>query len=196
MKRSLAIDKIGTDKSKTCVAYVYFDYKNMEAQTGDYVVRTLLKQLLLPLDSIPRELEAAYYEYRSRLTVPDQIFFVRQLLSTAAAFSSTYIILDALDECSTQTLDNVVSLVRQCQDAGMNVLCTFRPTLMDIAARLNTSTIHSISAHNEDIRNYLSIRLNKEWPHNLRFIPQIIERLAAGAEGQFVPPIFLLADQE
>jgi hypothetical protein len=164
----------------------------MEAQTGDYVVRALLKQLLLPLDSIPRDLEAAYYEYLSRLKTPDQAFFLRHLLSTAATFSSTYILLDALDECTRQTLDNVVTLIRQFQDVRIKIFCTFRPILVDLGAQLNISTIHTISAHDEDIRNYLSIRLNKEWRHNPRFMQQIIDRLAEGAEGKSVPLLYWL----
>lgn len=45
-------------QSDACVAYLFFDYKNREAETGNHVVRSLLKQLLLPLDLIPPALEA------------------------------------------------------------------------------------------------------------------------------------------
>jgi len=91
-------------QSNACVAYIYFDYKNGEAQTGDFVVRTILKQVLLPLDMIPPNLEAIYDDCCSRLKSPEKALFIRPLLSAAGKFSSVYIMLDALDECTSGTL--------------------------------------------------------------------------------------------
>lgn len=59
------IDDITIHQPNACLAYLYFDYKNREAQSGDHVIRTLLKQLLLSSDLIPRELEASYDDYYS-----------------------------------------------------------------------------------------------------------------------------------
>ena len=142
---------------------------------------------------IPRDLENVYDECRSRLRSPDNTFFVRQLLSTAANFTSIYIILDALDECSGATLEDTISLIRQFKNSGIKVFCTFRPILNNLRHRLDISTIYSMSAHDEDVRNYLSIRLNKEWRHNKCFLEQIIDRLTEGAEGKLVSFIFSLA---
>lgn len=186
-KSSLVIDKIRHTirQSNACIAYIYFDYKSGEIQTGDHVVRTLLKQLLLPLDLVPRDLEGVYDECRSRLKDLDKAIFVRQLLSTAAAFSSVYIILDALDECTSGTLEEIIGLLRQFKDRGIKVLCTFRPFL-NLRVGLDVS-VHSIGAHDEDVRNYLSIRLNKAWPHNKCLRNKIIDRLAEGANGMLIP---------
>jgi hypothetical protein len=173
-------------QSNACIAYLYFDYKNGEVQTGDHVVRTLLKQLLLPSDLIPHKLEASYDDCCSRLKNPDRAIFTGQLFSTATTFSSVYIMLDALDECTSETLTDIIPLIHQFKDAGIKVFCTSRPHL-HLQSRLETpSIIHSIHAHDEDVRNYLSMRLNKEWRHDERFRELIIERLAKGAEGKSV----------
>ena len=110
--------------------------------------------------------------------------FVRQLLSTAAGFSLIYILLDALDECTSGTLDDTINLIRQFKDSGIKVFCTCRPILINLGDRLGVSTIHSISAHDEDIKNYLSIRSNKEWRHDKRFLERIMNQLAECAEGK------------
>ena len=154
-------------------------------QTADYVVRTLLKQLLFTLDLIPRELEDVYDDCCfHKQKAPDRTFFTRHLLSATGKFSSVYIMLDALDECTSGTLDNTINIIRQLKDSWIKVFCTFRPILINIGDRLDISTIYSIGAHEEDIRNYLSIRLNKEWRHDKCFLERIINQLAECAEGK------------
>ena len=155
------------------------------------MVRTLLKQILVSLDWIPSNLERVYDDCCSRLKSPDKEFLLRQLLSTAANFSSVYILLDALDECSPGTLEETITLIRLFKESGFKVFCTFRPNLIDLGDRLDVPTIHSIGAHDEDIRNYLSIRLTNEWRHAKSFREQIIDRLAKNAEGKSVPHLFI-----
>ena len=99
--------------------YIYFDYKNQEAETGDYVIRTLLKQLLLCSDLIPPDLEKVYDECRSRQKSPKGPFFTQQLSSTAPHFSSVHILLDALDECSHETLEDVIALILQIKNPNV-----------------------------------------------------------------------------
>ena len=168
--------------------YIYFDYKNQEAETGDYVIRTLLKQLLLCSDLIPPDLEKIYDECRSRQKSPEGSFFTQQLLSTAASFASIHILLDALDECTSRTLEDAIALIHQLKDPDPHIkwFCTFRPILIDLGERLNIPTIHSIDAHNEDLMNYLSIRLNKEWRHSKTLRERVIEPLVKNAHGKSV----------
>jgi hypothetical protein len=135
------------------------------------------------LDSIPRELEAHYNECRSRSKSPDKAFFIRQLLSAADNFSTVHIMLDALDECTSGTLDEIVELIHQFKDSRIKVFCTFRP-IINLRDRLDVPDIHTISAQDSDIRNYLSIRLNKEWRHDKRFLGKVVDRLVEGAEGK------------
>jgi hypothetical protein len=115
------------------------------------------------------------------------------LLSTAATYSSVYIMLDALDECTPGTLNKTIHLIRQFKESGVKVFCTFRPTILNnLKEELDISKFHSIEAHDMDIRNYLTIRLNEEWRHNKCFLEQIIERLAEGAKGKSASSYFYL----
>lgn len=137
------------------------------------------------MDLIPRDLESVYDECLSRLKSPEKSIFVRQLLSTAANFSSVYILLDALDECSSATLEDTITLIHRFKDTRIKVFCTFRPNLINLGDRFNVP-IHSIGAHDEDVRNYLSARLNREWHYNKGLVEQIIDRLTKGAKGKLV----------
>ena len=186
-RSSLAIDDIthSVDRCNTCVAYVYFDYKNREEQTRENVVRILLKQLLLPSNLTPPDLESAYDEYCSHHKDPESAIFRQQLLSTSVSFSSVYVMLDALDECGSETLEDIIALIGLLRNSGVKVFCTSRTHLMNLNEQLDTSTI-LINAQDEDVRNYLNIRLNKEWRHDPRFREQIIIRLTTGAEGKSV----------
>ena len=84
-----------------------------------------------------------------------------------------------------ETLNDIITLIRLLKNSGVKVFCTSRPHLMNLNEQLNTSSI-LIDAHDEDVQNYLTVRLNKEWRHDPRFRDQIIERLAAGAKGKSV----------
>jgi hypothetical protein len=168
-----------------CIAYIYFDYKNMKEQTADNVIRVLLKQLLLPLDSIPCDLQSVYD--RRHLNILSKVFLVRQLLSTSAIFHSVYIVLDGLDECNSTTFCDMVNLVRLFKESGIKVFCTFGPTI-NLGDLLDVPT-YSISAHEDDVRNYLSIRLT-EGLYDQSFQKQIIDRLVKRAEGKWVPFFF------
>jgi hypothetical protein len=182
---SLAIDSITNtiDKDKARIAYVYFDYKNREEQTGDNVIRTLLKQLLLPSNLIPRDLESLYDDCHCHHKNPEISIFTRQLLSISATFSSIYIMLDALDECSSDTLNDIFIIVRELKNSRVKVFCTSRPQILDLEDRLQTRSI-PIDAKDEDVRNYLTIRVNKEWRHNKCHQEPIINRLTQEAKGK------------
>ena len=104
----------------------------------------------------------------------------------AASLASVHILLDALDECTSRTLEDVIALIHQLKDPNVKWFCTFRPILNDLGERLNILIIHSIDAHDEDLRNYLSIRLNKEWRHAKILRERDIEPLVKDAHGKSV----------
>jgi hypothetical protein len=174
---------------------VYFDYKNHEGQTKEEVARIILKQLLLRSEFLPRELESAYDEWLSCSKVPDKALWINLIFSVSASCGSVYVVLDALDECSPECLEEVTTLVRLSKESRIKVLCTSRPHLMNLNVQLDTPTIAPIIARDEDVTNYLCIRLKKEWRYAPRFREQIINRLTRGAEGKSVthPNVFELS---
>jgi len=92
--------------------------------------------------------------------------------------------LDALDECSKETFGDVITLIPQLKDSGIKMFCTFRSIFTDLGNQLGVPDIHTISAHEEDVRNYLLIQLSKKGRYNKNLTQKIIDRLAQGAEGK------------
>jgi Ankyrin repeats (3 copies)/Ankyrin repeats (many copies) len=172
--------------SNVCVAYIYFDYKITD-QTDDNIVRSLLKQLLVQSKVIPSDLESHYNDCCSLSKSPDGAIFSQSLFSSIANFSSVYILFDALDECSDKTFNEISALIRRLKDTKeLHVFCTSRPHI-DFKDALHTHDVHLIQAHDDDVKNYLSIRVKREWRHNPRFQDQIIDKLAQATQGKFGP---------
>ena len=72
---------------------------------------------------------------------------------------------DALDECSSDTLNVALSLVRQLKDYGIKIFCTSRPFFTDVRTRLGAPSEIPVEPKDEDVREYLSMRLSKEWTY-------------------------------
>lgn len=182
----MAIDNIadGTKAKRSCVAYIYFDYKDPKAHTIENVVRSLLKQLLIPVTLVPQVLESAYDEFCSQSIIPDTSTFLQQLISTCTHYSSVFIFLDALDECSSDTLDSVINLIRQLSRSGVKTFATSRPHLRNLPVELEKPLILQIEAQDDDVKNYLSVRLIKEWRYSEQLKSRIIHAIIQGTRGK------------
>src|SRR5204863_5776363 len=102
LDRSLVIDNLAESLEihKMRVVHVYFDYKDPEGQTPDSIIRCLLKQLLIPSDLIPADLQTLYEDQRRRQHLPDIAILTRLWDSLSSKYSSVYAVFDALDECN------------------------------------------------------------------------------------------------
>lgn len=49
--------------------------------------------------------------------------------------------LDALDECSSDTLNDIFIRVHEFKNSGVQVFCTSRPQILDLEDRLQTRSI-------------------------------------------------------
>lgn len=161
------------------VAYLYFDYKRENEQTIANVIRVLLKQVLLQSDSIPLVLEEAYQSGKAL----DESMFTAQLIAVFAAFPSSLIIFDALDECNEKILRGILNLIKRLTISGVKVFCTGRNHLTGLEKLLDNATVIQIHAHDEDVRNYLSEQLNKQARFS-RHMGEIIESLTNNAKGK------------
>lgn len=96
---------------------------------------------------------------------------------------------DALDECSDKAFKDISALIRRLQDTkGAKIFCTSRLHI-NVKDALRIQDVHWIKAHDDDVRNYLSIRVGKEWRHSKRFLEQIVDKLTQAAKGKSVPII-------
>jgi hypothetical protein len=154
---------------KVGVVYYYFDYSGPKAQSIETVIRSLLKQLLRFLNFIPSELT------KPNTRTPDTWTFVRYFISSSAYFDDVYVLLDALDECTPEHLNSVISLIRRLMDVGIKVFCTGRPYLNNIKTLLNSPGEIPVETQDKDMRLYISMRLNSEWRYGDKFKQSILE---------------------
>lgn len=134
---------------------------------------------------IPQGVEPAYDDFCSRSTVPSLSDFTKYFLSACKCYSSVFIILDALDECSQDTLDVVSSVICQLKECNIRVFATARPHLENsLQAQFNEPPVLQVEAHDDDVRNYLSAKLNKGWRYAGNFKERIIDAVAGGAKGK------------
>jgi hypothetical protein len=166
------------------VLYIYFDYQDRQNQKSIRILQTLLKQVVSQLDIIPSELVALYEECIRRNTSPDILTLLEQFLACCQEFDSTYVLLDGFDECDDSQQEQILSLIhkflRQC---SLRIMLTSRPYLHRLQTLFESSLLMEFKAEEEDIRKYLSTRLEK-----IRYLSQdlkseIIDVITRGAEG-------------
>lgn len=160
------------------VAYFYFDYNDQEGTSDANVIRCLLRQFLTGLQFTPADVEALYDNFVRHATVPDQAAFSKGLISCISHFEHPIVVLDALDECRTEALNVVISLIGRLKDADVRILASGRPYATNTLALLDNPPELVIRPDKEDVRRYLSHRLINEWRYGDKFGRKIEEAVA------------------
>jgi hypothetical protein len=161
-----------------CVAYFYFDYNDQEGTSDTIVIRCLLRQFLAGLQFTPADVVALYDNFIRHATVPDQAAFLKSLISCISHFEHPIVVLDALDECRTEALNVVISLIGRLKDADVRILASGRPYATNTLALLDNPPEIVIRPDKEDIRRYLSDRLINEWRYGDKFGRKIEEAVS------------------
>lgn len=81
------------------LAYYYFDFSDDSKQKVSHMLSSLLCQLCSAVHNIPEDLLKLYQRCKNGREKPCVSDLMVALSNLAAEFGSTYIILDALDEC-------------------------------------------------------------------------------------------------
>ncbi|SLM39321.1 P-loop containing nucleoside triphosphate hydrolase [Lasallia pustulata] len=87
-------------KSEIAVAYFYFDFNDVEKQKSDKMIRSLITQLSRQSKKKLNKLEALFSFCDNGERQPDVEGLLRVLKEVLEGFDETYIVLDALDECT------------------------------------------------------------------------------------------------
>ena len=118
--------------SEVAVAYFYFDFGDVEKQTSDKMVRSLITQLSRQPTKKLDSLEALFSFCNNGKQQPDVERLLVVLQEVVEGFSKTYIILDALDECSDREgLLDIVDQMHGWKLPQLHMLFTSR-RLIDI----------------------------------------------------------------
>jgi len=154
-------------RQNVAVTCFYFDFAAQQEQSPTSMLGALLKQLVIGLKEVPREMMQAYENQKNSIggRRPRHTEMVK-MLQTTSSTKPTFICIDALDECvlehRTKLLDSLNKILQE--SPGTRIFVTGRPHIRpEIARRLagRVTSLH-ISTKKDDIIRYLRSRLEDD----------------------------------
>ena len=148
------------DPTHIGIAYVYFSYKLKSEQKINQVLRSLLRQLTQLLPSLPNEILELRTNHKDSQTQPTTRELSNLLRSVARLYPHVFIVLDALDECDTESGNRktFLSSIAELQDSShVRLFATSRPDEME--GFFDGKPWLEIRASDEDIRVFLEARI-------------------------------------
>ncbi|KAL9100692.1 MAG: hypothetical protein Q9163_003956 [Psora crenata] len=176
------------------VMYFYFEFTNIEKQGHEKMIRSLTAQLASQCSVTPSALELLHSSCRNGERQPTLDQLLDTLHKLVKSFEKSYLILDALDECSDREalLDDIEEFAGW-EDVDLHILSISRrendieDRIRPLAGRRGRVPIQG--AHvNDDILAYVHERLQndprlKRWRNNTKAQQEIENSLTAKADG-------------
>jgi ankyrin repeat domain-containing protein 50 len=168
-------------------AYFYFDFSDAEKQKVTSMLSSIVAQLSIP--NLPAEVDDLYNKCKEGQQQPSQDDLVKILIAQCKESQRTYLIVDALDECSERK--DILLALRRIIEASVqvNVLVTSREE-HDISEGLRDVIPKSVSLEcgglDKDIERHIQRCLEKdgEWRKDPSYVKkEIQDALVKGAHG-------------
>jgi len=116
-----------TVPAPTPVAYFYFSHQDRLAQSPHVVLSCVLRQFLEQLPEIPTAVRSVYKTTHTQGALP-HFECERLLVEALRDLTHSYLVLDALDECSDEHRGSLLRTLAQLgQSQGARILITSRP---------------------------------------------------------------------
>ena len=191
---SCIINHLSRTQSSLATAYFFFDGRDSqkELQLHDKLIRSLIWQFSLKCgNGVPKVLADLHSHCGDGYQQPSLDNLHNVLQKILGGFSSAYIILDALDECSERDkmLDWVQTLIlHKNESLGLHLITTSRPE-KEIDDKF--SSYHCIdlvkASESHDIEVYLDHQLQTSWQKwPLEIQEEIKLTLRKQADGMYV----------
>lgn len=193
MIRSLVIEQIETKfktDRKIGFAFIYFETKSQNQKSGsqnqksaDRALRALLRQLAAPIepDDFTSEVRSLYSNFQPAAREPPIEDLLSCIESIRRSYSSTYIILDGLNECDKSQLQLICTKIIPRLSKSFRIFATgqFDPKEIEV---FSESPNIEIEARKTDIQKFLKEKLELEQLENQKLEERItreITRIAA-----------------
>lgn len=174
-------------------AYFYFDFNDLRKQSSELMLKSLIAQLFRQCDRIPSALNSLFVSGQQMPSVDSILHVLQQIIETQ---TTTYVILDALDECSDRAeLMDAIDKIAGWRLENLHVLVASRSE-RDIESSLEfiadgcTVVPLQRAVVDNDIRKYVHHRLSvdkslKKWQDD-KVRNEIETAMMAGARGMYV----------
>lgn len=156
---SLAIRNLFRTHSESIVSFLYCEYARKDEQTTDGLLTALLRQFSRENCPLPDPVSSLHRVFMETKENPTRDQLIEALIAVAKTYDQTFVIIDALDECSEQTSREILSSMRRLQkESAINLLVTSRP-VPQIEGLFRGDLWLPIQAHESDVEIYLQSRL-------------------------------------
>lgn len=179
--------------------YFYFNFNDTSKQILDSMVRSLISQLYCRCEDTWKQLDSSFSSCEAGRCQPSCESLCKVLLQMIEQVKEVWIVLDALDECSTRkgpSTEGVLSWIRNLlnsEQRNIHLLVTSRPEqdiklgLGDLAQNGDIMSIQS-NLISGDIRGYIRARVRegddmKRWRSSPDIQDEIETRLMQKANG-------------
>ena len=148
------------EEKDLAVAWLYWDFLAHQEQSATAMLGAILKQLV-STRGIPENVRQTFRKFSDRgLRLPD---IVRMLKTTISLLPRVYICIDALDESTPKSRQELLASLRDIfqESPSTRVLITGRPHVEnEVKKYFNNVITVPISPTKSDIRIYLDARLD------------------------------------
>jgi hypothetical protein len=173
------------------VAYIYCNYKSREQQDTSSMLAALLKQLVQGRPPVMDLIENLQQKHGNNGTNPSLDEVCTALGDIIAHYRTTYIVIDALDECRTDdgTQRQLLSTLRNLQRGGdVRIMATSRP-LPEIVDQFEGATTLEVRASPQDVKRFVAgqmDRLPRFVQRNSALQELIQDKIVEAADGMYV----------
>ena len=134
------------------VIFLYCNYKDSDRQTTRNMMASILHQLSLQAPPSAKDLESMYEKHKHRGSQPSLSEILVALRSISSSFKNIVVVVDALDEYASTSLDELLECI-QTSSPQASCFLTSRP---NIHVNLNDVVHLTIRADVADIEGYLT----------------------------------------
>lgn len=178
------------------LAYFYFDFNESAKQDPLSMVKSLLRQFMDRCARTPQALQSTYASCQNGQREPSYLELDDALKNIVETSPTSYIVLDALDECTARTeLFEILEQIHSWGIANLHVLVTSRievdieEALEGIVPKSDRVCLESRLV-NQDIRTYIVERLQQDkflrrWQQDLAIQEEIQSTLVQKAGGMY-----------
>ena len=170
MVASIVVDtlytRFGNDDS-VGIAYLYCNFRRQQQdQKPVDLLTSLLGQFFQGKPTVPESVESLYESHKIKRTRPSFDEISRVLQSIMTSYSSTFIVIDALDECgiSDGGCRKFLQEIFNIQAKTGNSLFVTSRFIPEITEAFKGNTSLEIRANDEDVRRYLGGHMSQLRP--------------------------------
>ncbi|KAF7118130.1 hypothetical protein CNMCM5793_007523 [Aspergillus hiratsukae] len=143
------------------IAFIFCNFNQQQNQKLDNILANILGQLVRGLSCLPDALRSFYTNHERMGMVPCLSAILEMLRIVSGIYDHTYVIIDALDECSNSDRgrDHLIPQVLDLQRGfNMSFMATSR-FILDIASKFEEFPSIEIRTSDGDVRKYVTDNL-------------------------------------